>query len=117
MAASAFSSISNFTSRYINGNKKNQGIKIAHWNKGNAFLQNKMGEITNIISGLHPHIMGISEANLHDNHDQNLVQLEDYTLHTCPTLGNPLLKTSRIVTYTHKSLVAKPRPHGGPHLR
>ena len=78
--------ISNFTSRYINGNKKNQGIKIAHWNKGNAFLENKMPEIKNIVSGLHPHVLGISEANLHHNDDQNLVQMEDYTLHTCPTL-------------------------------
>ena len=68
-----------------------------------------MPEISNIISGLHPHIIGISEANLQHNHDQNLVQLEDYTLHTWPTLQNPLLKTSRIVTYTHKSLVAKIR--------
>ena len=69
-----------------------------------------MPEIRNIISGLHPHIIGISEANLHHNHDQNLVQIQDYTLHTCPTLGNPNLKTSRIVAYTHKSLVAKIRP-------
>ena len=66
----------------INGNKKNQGIKIAHWNKGNAFLQNKMPEIKNIISNIHPHILGISEANLHHHHDQNLVQIEDYTLYT-----------------------------------
>ena len=110
MALSSFQRISNFTSKYINGNKKNQGIKVAHWNKGNAFLQNKMPEINNIISGLHPHILGISEANLDHNHDQNLVQLEDYTLHTCPTLLNPLLKTSRIVTYTHKSVIAKIRP-------
>ena len=109
-AASKFSMVTNYQSKYTNGNRKNQGIKIAHWNKGNAFLQNKMPEIRNIISGLHPHIIGISEANLHHNHDQNLVQIQDYTLHTCPTLGNPNLKTSRIVAYTHKSLVAKIRP-------
>ena len=40
-AMSSFTAISNFTSRYINGNKKNQGIKIAHWNKGNAFFKLK----------------------------------------------------------------------------
>ena len=110
LAASTFSMVTNYQSKYKNGNRKNQGIKIAHWNKGNAFLQNKMPEIENIISGLHPHIIGISEANLHHNHDQNLVQIQDYTLHTCPTLENPNLKTSRIVAYTHKSLVAKIRP-------
>ena len=109
-ASSTFSMITNYQAKYTNGNRKNQGIKIAHWNKGNAFLQTKMPEIRNIISGLHPHIIGISEANLHLNHNQDLVQLEDYTLHTCPTLLNPSLNTSRIVTYTHKSLVVKIRP-------
>ena len=109
-ASSTFSMVTNSQSKYKNGNRKNQGIKIAHWNKGSAFLQNKMPEIRNIVSGLHPNIIGISEANLHHNHDQNLVQVEDYTLHTCPTLENPNQKTSRIVTYTHKSLVAKLRP-------
>ena len=107
---STFSMVTNFLSRYTNGNRKNQGIKIAHWNKGNAFLQNKMPEIKNIISGLHPHILGISEANLHHHHDQKLVEIPDYTLHICPTLTNPTQKTSRIVTYTHNSLVAKLRP-------
>ena len=54
--------------------------------------------------------MGISEANLKNTHDQNLVQIEEYTLHTCPTISNPNLLTSRVVVYTHKSLVVKLRP-------
>ena len=53
-ASSTFSMVTNSQSKYKNGNRKNQGIKIAHWNKGNAFLQNKMPEIRNIIGGLHP---------------------------------------------------------------
>ena len=69
-----------------------------------------MPELRNIVGGLHPHVLGISEANLHQNHDQNLVQIEEYTLHTCLTMSNPDRKSSRIVTYTHKSLVAKLRP-------
>ena len=109
-AASTFSMISNFQSRYKNGNRKSAGIKISHWNKGPGHLQTKMPEIKNIVNGLHPHIMGISEANLKENHDQHLSQLEDYTLHTCPTLNNPALKTSRVVVYTHRSLVVKLRP-------
>ena len=107
---SSFTMVTNFQSRYTHGNKRGQGIKISHWNKGGGFLQNKMTEIKNIVSGLHPHILGISEANLKDTHDQNLVQLEDYTLHTCPTISNPNLLTSRVVVYTHKSLVVKLRP-------
>ena len=102
--------VTNFQSRYLYGNKRNQGIKICHWNKGGSHLKNKMPEIKNIVSGLHPHIFGISEANLLQNHDQTLVQLTDYDLHLPKTMSNPNLKTSRIVTYTHKSIITKPRP-------
>ena len=109
-AASSFSMISNFQSRYLNGNRKNQGIKICHWNKGGSHLQNKMPEIRQLVSGLHPHILGISEANLLPNHDQSLVQLTDYNLHLPLTLSGQDNKYCRVVTYTHKSLVAKLRP-------
>ena len=82
VAASIFSMISNFQSRYTNGNRKANGIKISHWNKGPGHLHSKMPEIKNIIKGLHPHILGLSEANLKQSHDQKLVQIEDYVLHT-----------------------------------
>ena len=109
LACSTFTMITNFQSRYLNGNRRNGGIKISHWNKGPGYLQTKMPEINRVVDGIHPHILGISEANLHDTHDQNLAQLTDYTLHTCPTLSNSTLKTSRVVVYTHKSLVVKVR--------
>ena len=73
LAASSFKMVTNFQSRYLYGNRKNQGIKICHWNKGGSHLKNKMPEIRNIVSGLHPHIFGLSEANLHQTHDQTLV--------------------------------------------
>ena len=38
-----------------------------------------------------------------------MVQHPDYTLHTCSTLNNPNLNMSRIVVYTHQSLVCKRR--------
>ena len=110
LAASSFSMISNFQSKYSNGNRKNQGVKICHWNKGGSLLHNKMPEIKQLVSGLHPHILGISEANFQPNHDQTLVQITDYNLHLPLTLSNPSNNYSRIVTYTHKSLVAKLRP-------
>jgi hypothetical protein len=110
LTASSYSMITNFQSRYLHGNRRGNGIKICHWNKGPGFLRNKMPEIKNIINGLHPHIFGISEANLHQNHDQKLVQLDEYLLHTCPTIENTSLKTSRVVVYTHQSLVVKLRP-------
>ena len=110
LTASSYSMITNFRSRYLHGNRRGNGIKICHWNKGPGFLKNKMPEIKNIINGLHPHIFGISEANLLQNHDQKLVQLDEYLLHTSPTIENTSLKTSRVVVYTHQSLVVKLRP-------
>ena len=109
VADSMFAMISNFQSRYLYGNKSAGGIKISHWNKGPGHLHTKLPEIKNIIGGLHPHVIGISESNLNVNHDQNLSQIPDYTLHICPTINNPDLKSSRVVVYTHKSLVVKVR--------
>ena len=109
-ASSSFSMVTNFQAKYTNGNRKSHGIKISAWNKGGGYLQNKMPEIKNIVSGLHPHILGISEANLKHDQDQNLVQLENYILHTCSTITNPNIHTSRVVVYTHTSLVVKLRP-------
>jgi hypothetical protein len=102
--------VTNFQSRYTNGNRNSKGIKIGHWNKGGSFLINKMPEIKNIIAQHHPQILGVSEANLLDVHDASLAAVQDYTLHVCPTITNPSLRTSRIVVYTHKDIVAKLRP-------
>ena len=100
----------NFLARYTNGNKRQHGLKILHWNKGPSYLENKKSEIQTIVDKYHPHILGLSEANLYSWHDVDKVQLPDYTLYTCPTLNNPSLKVSRIVVYTHSSLVVKLRP-------
>ena len=102
--------VTNFHNKYTNGNRKPKGIKIAHWNKGSSLLTNKMPEIRNIISNHHPHILGLSEANLFDVHDQSLVAVKDYDLHLCPTITNPSLKVGRVVVYTHKDLIVKLRP-------
>ena len=69
-----------------------------------------MREIEPIIQQYHPHIFGLSEANLYSHHDLSNVQFQEYTLHTCPTLSNSQLNVSRVVVYTHNSLVVKPRP-------
>ena len=107
---SAYKELSNFYARYTNGNRQTRGIKIAHFNKGPGHLVTKKPEIVNAIASFHPHIFGISEANLFRDHDLQDVQITDYNLHTCPTLSNPDLGYSRIVVYTHKSLVCKLRP-------
>ena len=79
------------------------------WNKGSSLLQNKHHEIETIIAADRPHILGLSEANLKKDVDLSLVQHADYTLHTAPTLENPQLGISRLVVYTHSSLVVKRR--------
>jgi hypothetical protein len=108
--SSSYIKLSNFYARYTNGNRQARGIKIAHFNKGSGHLSTKKHEIENAIAGFHPHVFGISEANLFKSQDIQNVQIPDYNLHTCPTLGNPALGYSRIVVYTHKSLVCKLRP-------
>ena len=79
------------------------------WNKGSSLLQNKHHEIKAKIAADRPHILGLSEANLKKETDLSLVQHADYTLHTAPTLENPRLGISRMVVYTHSSLVVKRR--------
>ena len=103
------SMVTNFQARYVHGNKNKNGIKISHWNKGSSYLINKMPEIRTIIGQHHPHILGLSEANLYSVHDQGLVALTDYNIHLCPTIKNPSLNISRVVVYTHKDLVVKLR--------
>ena len=62
------------------------------------------------IIGAHtPHVLGLSEANLKAGHDLAQVQHPEYELHTCSTMANPELSVSRIVVYTHSSLVVKRR--------
>ena len=101
----------NFLAKMVNGNRgsRGAGIKLVHWNKGPSFLRNKSEEIETVIANHHPHVLGLSEANLRSDHDLGLVQQPDYDLHLCPTSSNPALGISRVVVYTHKSLVVKRR--------
>ena len=99
----------NFYARYTYGNRANRGINLSHWNAGSAFLENKTQEIETLISDYHPHLLGISEANLHKNHCLDNSKIVDYELITCKTLENINLRVSRVVVYKHTSLVAKIR--------
>ena len=72
-------------------------------------MENKTNDIENVISDHHPHLLGISEANLHRDHNVDNCNIEDYDLITCKTLDNINLKTSRVVVYKHTSIVAKIR--------
>ena len=106
---SSYTELTNFSARYTYGNRQSKGIKIAHFNKGGGFLATKRYEIESIVSKFHPHILGISEANLFEGQNQMNIKIADYNLYLCPTMYNPELAYSRIVVYVHKSLVCKVR--------
>ena len=95
--------------RAKNGNRQNRGIKLAHWNAGSAHLVNKMHEIEQVVSDNHPHLLGISEANLKRDHDIDDVQLQEYDLILSKTIDNDNLQVSRVVCYKHQSLVGNVR--------
>ena len=99
----------NFNARYINGNRKDKGLKITHWNLGSAHLENKVHEIECLVADLRPHLLGISEANYFKSQNIESVMLEDYELIPASTLENPDLNVSRVVIYKHKSIIAKLR--------
>ena len=79
--------------RALNGNRQSRGIKLAHWNAGSAYLANKMQEIEQVVSENHPHLLGISEANLKRGHDLDDVQLQGYDLVQFKTIDNDFLFT------------------------
>ena len=105
----SFSNLDNKFSKYTNGNRKQRGIRIYHFNKGNAHLCNRIHEIENIISTHRPHILGLSEANVFSHHDLSDVQIENYKLFNSKSLTNPNLNVSRLCVYIHDSLVGKLR--------
>ena len=94
----------------LNGNRtRGKGIKMMEWNKGSSYLENKIPEIETMINQYKPQVMGLCEANLRRLTDQRLVDISDYTLHTAPTMDNDSLQISRVVIYTHNSIVVKKR--------
>ena len=99
----------NQLAKAITGNRYNRGIKLAHWNAGSAHLNNKMDELESVIADLHPHILGISEANFKKDHLLEEVQLENYDLVLSKTIENEHLGVSRVVCYKHHSVVGKVR--------
>ena len=69
---------------------------LSHWNLGSAQLQNKMCELEIAVKQVKPALLGVSEANLHQNTDLSLVQLPGYSLLTASTLTNPRIQMSSV---------------------
>ena len=105
----ALSNLDNQFAKYTNGNRRQNGIRICHFNKGNSFLFNRIFEVENIVNQHRPHVLGISESNFFKGHDQEEVQIENYKFITAKTLENPDLNVSRVCVYLHNSRVGKVR--------
>jgi hypothetical protein len=101
--------LNNKMSHISNGNRRNDTMKIASWNKGPAFLGNKMEEIEQLICDHHPHILGITEANFRKGHNTEEVELLGYKLHMADTIDNTELGYSRVVMYIKEDIQCKVR--------
>ena len=101
-----YSVLNNFYSRYVNGNIKSRGIKLAHYNKGNASMFSRMTEIKQMIDMHRPLILGISEANIKTNEDINLYSIKDYKIFPAPASVSGVI---RLVVYVHKEISVKLR--------
>ena len=58
--------LSNAITHMKNGNRRGAGkvMKIATWNAGSAYLENKINGLESVVQSLSPHILVISECNL-----------------------------------------------------
>ena len=99
----------NFNSRYINGNRRGNGIKMAHINLGSGYLVNQINNVESIIGGYKPHIFGVSESSFRLSHDKADATIEDYSTYFSKTLENETLQVSRVTVFTHKDLIVKER--------
>ena len=64
-----------------------------------------MTELEQVVAGLRPHVLGISEANFKKGHNLEDVQMEHYDLLLSKTIENDELNISRIACYKHNSMV------------
>ena len=92
-----------------NRGQRGRGITLVYWNKGPSFLCNKQLEIESIVERHKPHVLGLGEANIRQDHNLQDLQLQDYTLHVDSSIANPSLGLARVAVYTHKALRVKRR--------
>ena len=55
-----------------------------------------MNELEQVVAGLHPHVLGVSEANFKRGRYLSDVQIEDYELILSKTFENENLNISRV---------------------
>ena len=84
-------------------------MTLVYWNKGPSFLCNKQLDIESIVERHKPHVLGLGEANIREDHNLQDLQLQDYTLHIDSSITNPSLGLARVAVYTHKTIRVKRR--------
>ena len=78
------------------------------WNKNKAFLRNRMDTIRQLVQDKSPHILALQEAQITQDDDVRMLQIQGYTLHTDGLYGAG--NNSRTCVYTHNDLVVTSRP-------
>ena len=76
-----YKNIANSEITAYNGNRSN-GKKFITWNKGRANLDNKMAAVSQIIKDHKPDVLTLTEAQIHQTTDLNMIQIEGYKLFT-----------------------------------
>ena len=87
--------------------KPQQGHTIIQWNKGNAPFLNRIDDLKVIIEDFQPHILAISEANLHKNAHLPSLKIQGYSAEI-DNLSSHNLRT-QVVVYINNSLSYKRR--------
>ena len=95
--------------KYGNRSNAGQGLRLASWNPGSAYLHNRTNEIEALISTHKPHLLVISEARFYHKNNDMCVQIPHYDLIQSKTLENEDFMYSRIHIYKHESITAKVR--------
>ena len=78
----------NFNARYVNGNRRGNGIQMRHINLGSGYLMNSMNCIVAIMEEYRPHILGISESRFKSQEGQNITTIVNYKTFFQKTLQN-----------------------------
>ena len=101
----------NKVAHITNGNreKRGRGINCLYWNKGPSYLVNKQQDIKGIIDSHKPHILGLGEANVRQDHAMEDLYIEGYSLHLDSAIQTQI-GMARVAVYTHNSLRVKRRP-------
>ena len=95
----------------LNGNRerRGRGINCVYWNKGPSFLVNKLTDIKCIVEEHKPHILGLGEANVRQDHALEDLHIEGYLLYLDSAI-NTQIGMARVAVYTHTSLRVQRRP-------